>query len=232
MRRLDQEILLASKISHKNFIHIHDYGDAGGLKFIVADFVEGRDLHETTMKFGLLPVDRALMFLHQICAALDAAHRAGVVSQDLTPRDILVDPLDNICVSILRVVTSQYSRGNPRYTSPEDLLGTKVDHRADLYALGLIAYEMFTGRFPYEDRSVPATVYRKLNERAEDPRTLRREIPDYVARIILKCLEKDPANRYQSASEILRDLKARKFGARFPSAWRAIRSLLLIPKSR
>jgi tetratricopeptide (TPR) repeat protein/TolB-like protein len=219
MQRFKQELLLASKISHKNILRIHDLGDAGGVKFITMAFVEGCDLAVVIKKEGRLSIDRAFKFLRQMCAALEAAHHEDVVHRDLKPQNILIDQSDNIYVSDFGLAKSLESEatmtltgqllGTPRYMAPEQVEGTDVDHLADLYSLGLIAYEMLTGDIPYRGESAMKLMYQRTTEPAQDPRTARPEIPDYLARIILKCLERDPAERYQSAREILDDLDAR-----------------------
>jgi tetratricopeptide (TPR) repeat protein len=219
MQRFKQELLLASKISHKNILRIHDLGDIGGLKFITMAFVEGADLAGLIEKKGRLPFDRALKFTRQLCAALEAAHNEGVVHRDLKPHNILIDKSDNIYISDFGLAKSLESEvtlmtrtgqilGTPRYMSPEQVEAINVDHRADLYSLGLIVYEMFTADIPFRGESAVQLMYQRVTAPARDPRTIFPEMPDYLANIILKCLEKDPAKRYQSAREILNDLDA------------------------
>ena len=219
MRRFKQELLLASKISQKNILRIHDLGDVGGVKFITMAFVEGRDLGDLIEKEGCLPLDRALKFTRQLCAALEAAHNEEVVHRDLKPQNILVDKSDNIYVSDFGLAKSLESEatmmtrtgqilGTPRYMSPEQVEAVEVDHRADLYSLGLIMYEMLTADIPFRGESAIQLMYQRVTGPAKDPRTICPEMPDYLANIILKCLEKDPAKRYQSAREILNDLDA------------------------
>jgi serine/threonine-protein kinase len=219
MQRFKQELLLASKISQKNILRIHDIGDAGGVKFITMAYVEGCDLAGLIGKEGRLPIDRALKFTRQMCAALEAAHNEEVVHRDLKPQNILVDKSDNIYISDFGLAKSLESEatmmtrtgqilGTPRYMSPEQVETADVDHRADLYSLGLIVYEMFTADIPFRGESAMQLMYQRVAGPAKDPRTICPDMPDYIALIILKCLEKDPAKRYQSAREILDDLDA------------------------
>jgi tetratricopeptide (TPR) repeat protein/TolB-like protein len=227
MQRFKQELLLASTISHKNILRIYDLGDCDGVKFITMAYVEGRDLAGLIETTGRLPLDRALKFTRQFCAAMDAAHSEGVVHRDLKPQNILIDQADNLYVSdfglakSLAPEASSMTRtgqllGTPRYMSPEQVEGKEVDHRSDLYSLGLILFEIFTSELPFRGDSALQIMFQRVTAVPKDPRTLRPELPDYLASIILKCLERDPAKRYQTAREILVDLEARNAPALSP----------------
>ncbi len=229
MQRFKQELLLASKISHKNILRIHDLGDAGGVKFITMALVEGTDLSGLIEKNGRLPFDRAMKYTRQLCSALEAAHNEGVVHRDLKPQNILIDQADNIYVSDFGLAKSLESEatmmtrtgqilGTPRYMSPEQVEAREVDHRADIYSMGLIIYEMFTADIPFRGESAMQLMYQRVTAAPQDPRTIFPEMPDYLANIILKCLERDPAKRYQSAREVLDDLDAQNIPALSPSA--------------
>jgi eukaryotic-like serine/threonine-protein kinase len=229
MQRFKQELLLASSISHKNILRIYDLGDCDGVKFITMAYVEGRDLAGLIETTGRLPLDRALKFTRQFCAAMDAAHSEGVVHRDLKPQNILIDQADNLYVSdfglakSLAPEASSMTRtgqllGTPRYMSPEQVEGKDVDHRSDLYSLGLILFEIFTSELPFRGDSALQIMFQRVTAVPKDPRTLRPELPDYLAGIILKCLERDPEKRYQNAREILLDLEARNAPAFSPPA--------------
>ena len=221
MQRFKQELLLASKISHKNILRIHDIAEWNGVKFITMAFVEGCDLAGLIEKEGALPIDRAMKFTRQLCLAMEAAHEAGVVHRDLKPQNILIDRDDNTYISdfglakSLETQATQMTRtgqilGTPRYMSPEQVEALDTDHRSDLYSLGLILYEMFTGELPFRGDSAMQMMYQRVNSEPKDPRGVRADLPDYIANVILKCLQKDPANRYQNAREILDDLDAQQ----------------------
>jgi serine/threonine protein kinase/Flp pilus assembly protein TadD len=218
MDRLKQEILLASKVSHKNILRIHDLGDVGGLKFISMAYVDGRDLHQIISAEGKLPVARAVRFTRQLCLALEAAHSEGVIHRDLKPQNVLVDLEDQVYVSdfglakSLEVHASMMTstgevNGTPRYMSPEQVESGAVDHRSDLYSLGLILYEMVTADLPFESDSVLQAMYQRVTQGPKNPKTLNPDLPDYLVNIIMRCLEKDPAQRYQHARDILVDLE-------------------------
>jgi len=219
-QRFKQELLLSSKISHRNVLRIHDLGDGpGDTKFISMAYVEGQDLSRLLRKEGKLPLERALNIARQLCAALDAAHEEGVVHRDLKPQNILIDQHDHIYVSDFGLAKSLESDlgmtrtgqflGTPRYMSPEQAETKPVDHRSDLYAFGLILCELVTGNLPFERaESTMQMMYQRVHETPKDPKQLNPDLPEYLARIIQKCLERDVTLRYQNAREILADLDA------------------------
>ncbi|HZU22706.1 MAG TPA: serine/threonine-protein kinase, partial [Terriglobales bacterium] len=160
VQRFKQELLLASKISHRNILRIHDLGDANGVKFISMAYIEGQDLHGVIQQDGRLPLARAVSFAHQILEALEAAHAEGVVHRDLKPQNIMVDPSDHIYVMDFGLAKSAEADthmtmtgqvvGTPQYMAPEQVEGGPTDHRADLYAFGLIFDEMVTGELVFK----------------------------------------------------------------------------------
>jgi eukaryotic-like serine/threonine-protein kinase len=218
-QRFRQELLLASKISHKNILRIHDLGEANGTKFISMAYVEGEDLHQLLRREGRLAVNRGVTIAKQLCAALEAAHSEGVVHRDLKPQNILLDKAGQVYVSdfglakslepdATQMTLSGQFLGTPRYMSPEQALAGSVDHRSDLYSLGLILYEMVTGEIPFKAESTLQTMYLRVHEKPQDPRQFNPDLPDYLVQIILRCLETEPAQRYQSAQEIFDDLES------------------------
>lgn len=218
MERFKQELVLASKISHKHILRIHDLGEVDGLKFITMAFVEGQDLHQILKANPRLPLDRALNFARQLADALAAAHAEGVVHRDLKPQNILVDKSDQIYVSDFGLAKSFADGavgmtqtgaflGTPRYMSPEQAEGKETDGRSDLYAFGLILYEMATGDIPFTGKSSLELMYQRVSVAPKNPKLINPEIPNWLAQIIMRCLEKDPDARYQNAAEILEDLK-------------------------
>ena len=221
IQRFKHELLLASRISHKNILRIHDLSDANGLKFISMAFVDGQDLHHLLEKESLLALDRALKIARQLCEALAAAHAEGVVHRDFKPQNVLVAANDQVYVSDFGLATSIETAklgmtrtgafvGTPRYMSPEQVEGGKVDHRSDLYSLGLVIYELVTGDLPFTGESTWQLMYQRVKEKPKDPKAVRPELPDWISRIVLHCLERDPQNRYQSANEILADIDANR----------------------
>ena len=218
LQRFKHELLLASSISHPNILRIHDLGEYNGVKFISMAYVDGGDLTQLLRKEGRLPLDRALNILRQLAAALAAAHGVNVVHRDLKPQNILLGSEDHIYVTdfgIAKTLESDRTSvtrtgavlGTPLYMSPEQVEGKPVDHRSDLYTYGLIFYEMLTGILPFTGDTTFQLMYQRVHQLPKRPELVIPDLPPYLSRICLKCLEKEPANRYQSASEILVDLE-------------------------
>ena len=221
IQRFKQELLLASKISHKNILRIHDLNDFEGTKYITMAFIEGRDLSQILKEEGPLSLGRCLKIIRQLCEALDAAHAEGVVHRDFKPHNVLVGKDDQVYVSDFGLATSLESAqmgmtrsgavvGTPRYMSPEQVEGKRVDSRTDIYSLGIVFYEMVTGQVPFSGESTWQLMYQRVQQTPIDVKQVKPDLPDYVARVIMHCLEKDPANRYQSAKEIVADLDANR----------------------
>lgn len=221
IQRFKHELLLASKISHKNVLRIHDLSEADGVKFISMAFVDGEDLHHLLSNERPFPLERSLKIVRQLCEALEAAHAEDVVHRDFKPHNVLVGKDDHVYVSDFGLATSVDTAklgmtqagafvGTPRYMSPEQVEGAKVDRRSDLYSLGLVFYELVTGDLPFSGDSTWQLMYQRMKEKPRDPKLLNPDLPDWVARIILHCLEKDPQNRFQSAREILADIDAQR----------------------
>jgi eukaryotic-like serine/threonine-protein kinase len=218
LKRFKQELVLASKISHKNILRIHDMGDVGGLRFISMAYVEGQDLQHIIRDNPKMPLERVLKFAQQIADALAAAHAEGVVHRDLKPQNLLVDKTDQIFVcdfglaksfeeGAIGMTRTGAFLGTPRYMSPEQVEGKPADGRADLYSFGLILYEMVTGDVPFTGESTLKVMYQRIQEKPKSPKTLNPDLPNWLVRLIMRCLERDPDARYQNAYEILADLQ-------------------------
>jgi serine/threonine protein kinase/tetratricopeptide (TPR) repeat protein len=221
LKRFKQELILASKISHKNILRIHDMGEFSGVRFITMAFVEGQDLHQILKDNPKLPQERALKFATQLADALAAAHSEGVVHRDLKPQNILVNKDDQIFVSDFGLAKSFNEGavgmtrtgaflGTPRYMSPEQVEGKPADQRSDIYAYGLILYEMMTGDVPFTGETTLKVMYQRIQERPKSAKLVNPDVPNWLNQIIMRCLEKDPVTRYQNAYEIMADLQGSK----------------------
>ncbi len=217
LHRFKQELILARQVTHRNIIRIFDLGHAEGMRFITMEYIDGEDLSSLLVKRGRLPAAEAVAIVMQVALGLEAAHAEGVVHRDLKPQNIMLDPQGKVSVmdfGIARSVdASNMTRtgalmGTPTYMSPEQAQGQKVDARSDLYTLGIILYELLTGKAPFEADNPMATLVRRLQEKPKAPIELEPGIPKALNDIVVKMLATQAADRYQTASELLRDLDA------------------------
>src|ERR1700680_1231912 len=174
LRRFKQELILAREVTHRNVIRIFDLGQAKGFKFITMEFVEGRDLRAFFREKGKISPADTVGIIAQVCRALESAHSAGVVHRDLKPQNIMLDAKDRVYVMDFGIAHSLETpgmtqtgalMGTPEYMSPEQARGMKVDARSDLFALGIIFYEMLTGVCPYKADTAIATLLKRTQER-------------------------------------------------------------------
>ncbi len=237
-RRFKQELILARQITHKNVIRIFDLGEAEGTKFISMEYIEGRDLKSIQAECGKLPPEEAAEIIEAVCRGLDAAHAEGVVHRDLKPQNIMVDKHGRVAVMDFGLARSGEMSavtqvgvlvGTPQYMSPEQAKGEEVDSRSDLFSLGIIFYELLTGKSPYEATTSFGTLLKRTQKRARPPIELDNEIPKFMNGIVVRCLEIDPQRRYASAQEILRDLEARHSTGVTPLQVSLLRTLRQFP---
>jgi serine/threonine-protein kinase len=237
--RFKRELLTARLVTDRHVVRIHDLGESAGVKFITMQYVDGSTL-AAVMRAGRLPYARTLSFAKQIASGLRAAHDVGVIHRDLKPQNILVDADDAAYISDFGLAKSlELTRaglthagellGTPRYVSPEQIRGQAADQRSDLYALGLIMYEMATGEAPMTAVSAVDLMYRRVQEPAPDPQRLVADLPEYFRCAVLRCLERDPAARYQSAAELLADLET-EHAAPVAAATRTIAVSVPVPR--
>ncbi len=222
LRRFKQELILAREVTHRNVIRIFDLGQAKGIKFITMEYVEGRDLRALIHEKGKMSAEEAVPIVIQISAALEAAHHAGVVHRDLKPQNILLDKDNRVYVMDFGIARSLETpgmtqtgalMGTPEYMSPEQAKGEKVDARSDLFALGIIFYEMLTGISPFKAETAMAMMFKRTQERATPLAQMNIGVPPVVSDIVSKCLEIKPDERYQTARAIVDDLELWKGGA-------------------
>jgi eukaryotic-like serine/threonine-protein kinase len=215
--RFKQELLLSQRVTHRNVIRIYDLGEGDGVKFITMEFIEGQDLRSLIFDRKKFPPEEAVGVMEQVCLALDSAHSVGVIHRDLKPQNIMMDGNGRILVmdfGLARTLggdgmtQSGALVGTMEYMSPEQALAQDLDQRSDLFSAGLIFYEMLTGQMPFRADSALASLIKRTQERAAPISAHGEGFPENLSKIVSKCLERDPAARYQTAKEFLADLQA------------------------
>lgn len=218
-QRFLREGRLGEQLHHPNIVRVLEAGEAGGWPFLAMELVRGRTLRELLRATGELPLERALDMVRQTAEALDYAHAKGVIHRDLKPENLMIEPGGRVRVmdfGIARVqrgtaltATSMFV-GTPLYAAPEAIEGAEVDGRADLYALGIVLFEMLEGAAPFADTTPLEQLRRHLEGDFPARGDLRRPIPDEVWELLERLTARDPGARFQSAQELLvrlRDLK-------------------------
>jgi len=214
-----KEALLGRSISHENVVRIHDLGVVNEIRYISMDFIKGENLSELIQTSGSLTLATCLQIALQICQALKAAHQKGIIHQDLKPQNIMIDNSGKVYVTDFGLAESLSGpkagpaaqiRGTPKYFSPEQARGEEPDQRADIYSLGIILYEMTTGKAPFKADTVEGYIRGHISEKPPLPSKANPSLPPACEKIILKCLEKKKEDRYQTVEELLRDLEIQK----------------------
>ena len=211
LERLTREVSLARRVTHPNVIRIHDISEVNGLHYVSMEYFAGGNLKEHLKRSGPLSLLSAYQILSQMCDGLEAAHSQGVVHRDLKAQNILIGRSGQIKVIDFGLARALHLEGmtatglimgTPEYMSPEQVAGKHVDERADIYALGVILFEMLTGRVPFTGDSAIAVGFQQLKDPPPSPRSINPQIPEEVERIILKALEKNPIHRYRTVHEL------------------------------
>ncbi|MFD0587912.1 Stk1 family PASTA domain-containing Ser/Thr kinase [Paenibacillus sp. GCM10027627] len=215
IRRFRREAQSAAALSHPNVVSIYDVGQEDETHYIVMEYVEGNNLNETIQERAPLQADEAVRIAVQICDALDHAHHNHIIHRDIKPHNILIGNNGRVKVTdfgIARAVTSSTITqtgsvmGSVHYFSPEHAKGINTGEKSDLYSLGIVLYQMLTGKLPFLGESPISVALKHLQETFEDPRSVNSHIPQSVENVILKAMRKNPSERYQSAHEMLLDL--------------------------
>ena len=211
--RFNQEARTLARLEHLHILPVHDYGEQDGLTYLVMRYVEAGTLKDLITREGPPELKEVARILDQVGRALDYAHSHGVLHRDIKPSNILIDKgrdtfLTDFGIAKLVAETAKYTAtgaiiGTPAYMSPEQGLGEAVDARCDIYALGVLLYEMITGRVPYEAETPLAVVLKHINDPLPMPRHVRPDLPEAVERVILKAMAKAPADRWQTPREMV-----------------------------
>lgn len=209
LERFRAEVRISRKVSHPNVCRVYDVGEVDGQTFFTMEYVDGEDLASLLRRIGRLPNDKAIDIARQLCAGLAAAHAKGVLHRDLKPANIMLDGRGQAVITDfgLAALTDQAQgaevrSGTPAYMAPEQLAGREVTERSDIYSLGLVLYEVFTGKRAFSAETLGELLRSRTAGTVSRPSSLVKDMDPLVERVILRCLEDDPANRPASALSV------------------------------
>jgi serine/threonine protein kinase len=216
LERFRQEIRLARRITHPNVVRTHDIGEWNGLRFVSMELVEGRTLGQVIESEKILRAEAAVRIAKQVCRGLEAIHEVGIVHGDIKPQNVMVQTsggskimdFGSAHVAIEGGTTARGTIvGTLGYMSPEQARGRPLDFRSDIYSLGILLYELFTGTLPFEDDTPLAVALKHIQQAPPPLRSKQSGIDPEIAAVVMKCLEKDADARFQSARDLLRALE-------------------------
>ena len=215
LQRFSNELRIARRISHHNVCRMHDLHEEGTTIYITMEYVRGEDLKTLIRRMGTLPIGKTVSIARQVAEGMAEAHKLGVVHRDLKPSNVMIDKEGNAKIMDFGIARSIYAAGmtadgamigTPEYMSPEQVEGRETDGRSDIYSLGIVLFEMATGRVPFEGDTPLAVAFKHRTEVPPGPRKINPHVPEDLNRLVLRCLEKDRSRRYQTAEEFLEDL--------------------------
>ena len=220
VERFRREAKAAAGLNQQNLVSIYDWGEVDGTYYIAMEYVEGETLKDLIRRRGRLSGNESVAVTLQLLAAVDFAHRSGIVHRDIKPQNVMLDQAGTVKVmdfGIARAGDSGMTEagsilGTAQYLAPEQAKGYPVDERSDLYSVGVCLYEMLTGTVPFKGDSAVTVALKHVNEAPVEPSELVPGMPYVLNQIVLKAMAKDPADRYQSAAEFARDLRAAREG--------------------
>ncbi len=209
LERFHSEVRVARQISHPNVCRVFDIGDADGIPFLTMEYVDGEDLSSLVRRIGRLPQDKAAEISRQICAGLAAAHDRGIVHRDLKPSNLMLDGAGKIRITdfglagiAANIQGAEVRAGTPAYMAPEQLSGKEVTIKSDIYSLGLVMYEILTGKRAFDANTMAELIKARETGTLTNPSILVKDLDPLVERVILRCLEKEPAKRPSSALQV------------------------------
>jgi serine/threonine-protein kinase len=204
LAQFHNELRIARQVSHKNVCRLYDLGEAEGRRFLTMEYVDGEDLASLLRRIGRIPQDKAIDLARQLCAGLAAAHERGVLHRDLKPANVMIDGDGNVRLTdfglaVVEGDTAASRAGTPQYMAPEQLRGEPPSVRSDLYALGLVLFELFTGRRVFDAKTFPELLRMHESATVTTPSSVVQDLDPAVERAILRCLERDAARRPATA---------------------------------
>ena len=211
-RRLVDEVRLGRQVSHPNVCRLYDISDVDGLLFITMEFIDGEDLASLLRRIGQLPASKATSVAREICAGLAAAHASGVIHRDLKPANVMLDGRGRARITDFGVAVAEESAGESvaagttAYMAPEQLAGKSATQKSDIYALGLVLYEIFTGKRAFNTKNLADLVRQQASMTVARPSSIAPGIAPAVERAILQCLDPHPESRPNSVEEVVRQL--------------------------
>ena len=213
LERFHGEVRVARQVSHPNVCRVYDIGEIEGMPFLSMEYVDGEDLAGLLHRIGRLPEDKALVTARQLCAGLQAAHDRGVIHRDLKPQNIMMNKRGEVVIMDFglaaiadQLTGAEVRNGTPAYMAPEQLKGAEVTARSDIYALGLVLYETFTGKRPFDGQSVKQLLEQQESSHLPSMTSGTAEVDPAVEKTIRRCLEPDPAKRPASALSVAASL--------------------------
>jgi len=214
LARFHREVRVARQVSHKNVCRVYDIGQVNGHHFLSMEYIKGEELSSLLRRIGRLPSDKAIQIARQICAGLAAAHESGVLHRDLKPSNVMIDEQGNARITDFGLAgladefrDDEIAAGTPAYMAPEQLDGKNVTTRSDIYSLGLVLYEVFTGKKAFDAPTIGQLLdLRRSDTTPTTPSSLVQNIDPLVERVILRCLEKEPEKRPASALQVAASL--------------------------
>jgi serine/threonine-protein kinase len=213
--RFPREIHIIAQLSHPHILPLHDSGESDGFFYYVMPFVEGESLRQRLQREGRLPINEAVKIMREVVDALAYAHEHGIVHRDIKPDNVMLSGRHALVTDFgvakavsdaggEKLTTVGVALGTPSYMSPEQAMGeTDLDHRSDIYAVGALAYEMLTGEPPFEKQTPQAILSAHVMEQPEDVTQKRHNVTPALGELVMRCLEKDKADRWQTAEELL-----------------------------
>src|SRR5262249_12521652 len=216
LTRFQTEARAAGLLTHPNIVVVFDAGEEDGLYYITMELVEGKSLQTLLDSGHSFPLPRTLRIMEQTCSALQFAHERNVVHRDIKPANLMLAPDDTVKITdfgtakILQFGTMQQTShvmGTPSYMSPEQVKGRAVDGRSNIFSLGVMLYEMLTGEKPFPGQNITTVIYKIVNEDPVPPRQIDPSIHPGISAVVMRALVKEPEQRYQTAREMLEDLR-------------------------